>query len=76
MNSIIRYFTITLIVFSLACMLTSCKKDKEVCAKCFETVSQFHADDYCDTPDMVDWYVENLKDQGAAVGQNWICTIE
>lgn len=54
----------------------SCKKEEEVCAKCVEMTIMFHADDFCDTPSQVDWYIENLVAQGAELGQQWVCTIE
>ena len=49
----------------------SCSKN--YCAHCTETNTGYVADDYCGNENNVDDYIEELKSQGAAAGQNWSC---
>lgn len=66
--------TITiLLIFITITVISGCKKDLATCATCTETQSGYNAKEYCSDPASVDLYIKELKEQGAAQGQNWIC---
>ncbi len=62
---LIILLAITSIVF------ISCSKN--YCAHCTESHTGYTPDDYCGKENDVDTYIDELKTQGAEVGQNWSC---
>lgn len=65
-----QIFFILLAIVSIA--FTSCQKN--YCAHCTESTTGYTPDDYCGKDSDVDTYIDELKTQGAEVGQNWSCT--
>lgn len=59
--------TLALILLISSCGLV------EVCTTCTEQDSNV-TNEYCGSPDEVQEYKDDLKDQGQAYDQDWVCT--